>query len=109
VLEIDPSNNTTTLFGNFAGNGRWHGGVLAPNGKIYGIPFNSTKILEIDPSNNSTSLFGDFTGNNKWSGGVLAPNGKIYGIPFSDVNILVIGDAQDISININLSRYLNKF
>ena len=28
---------------------KWQGGVLAPNGKIYGIPFDATTVLEIDP------------------------------------------------------------
>ena len=41
---------TTQLFGSLAGPNKWYGGVLAPNGKIYGIPFNSTQVLEIDKS-----------------------------------------------------------
>lgn len=40
---------TTTLFGSLSGSGKWVGGVLAPNGKIYGIPRDSTQVLEIDP------------------------------------------------------------
>ena len=39
----------TSTFGSLAGSAKWVGGVLAPNGKIYGIPFSSTTILEIDP------------------------------------------------------------
>lgn len=35
------------LFGSLAGATKWVGGVLAPNGKIYGIPFDSTTVLEI--------------------------------------------------------------
>ena len=51
---------TISTFGN-AGTTtfKWIGGVLAPNGKIYGIPYNSTSILEIDPTNNSISTFGN--------------------------------------------------
>ena len=78
------------LFGSFSSINKWYGGVLAPNGKIYGIPYSSTQILEIDPINQTTSLFGSFSGSNKWIGGVLAPNGKIYGIPFSSTQILEI-------------------
>ena len=33
------------LYGNLTGTGKWYGGVLAPNGKIYGIPYNATQIL----------------------------------------------------------------
>ena len=62
VLVIDPSNNTTSLFGSFSGSGKWVGGVLAPNGKIYCVPHESTQILVIDPSNNTTSLFGNLSG-----------------------------------------------
>ncbi len=36
-----------TLFGSFSGSNKWIGGVLAPNGKIYGIPYDSTQVLEI--------------------------------------------------------------
>jgi hypothetical protein len=32
----------TTSMSGLTGNGKWYGGVLAPNGKIYGIPLNST-------------------------------------------------------------------
>ena len=42
-----PNINVFT-FGSFAGSLKWFGGVLAPNGKIYGIPGNSTTVLEID-------------------------------------------------------------
>ena len=34
-------------FGSLSGTSKWYGGVLAPNGKIYGIPYNSTQVLEI--------------------------------------------------------------
>lgn len=40
--------NTATTFGSLAGGlYKWIGGVLAPNGYIYGIPFASTSVLEI--------------------------------------------------------------
>ncbi len=66
---------------------KWAGGVLAPNGKIYGIPSAATSILEIDPSDDSSALIG--TGlSGGWVGGVLAPNGKIFGIPWNGTTIL---------------------
>ena len=40
-------NQTANTFGSLAGSNKWIGGVLAPNGKIYGIPRDSTTILEI--------------------------------------------------------------
>ena len=42
------STDTATTFGNFSGTGKWFGGVLAPNGCIYGIPRDSTSVLKID-------------------------------------------------------------
>ena len=91
--QIEPSIN---LFGSLSGNNKWLGGVLAPNGKIYGIPRNSTQILEIDPTNNTTSLFGSLPGGeNKWAGGVLAPNGKIYAIPTLSTQILEIDPTNN--------------
>ena len=78
------------LFGSLSGTNKWVGGVLAPNGKIYGIPHNSTSVLEIDPTTNTVSTFGSLTGAGKWEGGVLGPNGKIYGIPRGSTSILEI-------------------
>ncbi len=89
---------TVTTIGNVSGaaSPRWQGGVMAPNGKIYGIPRTSSSVLKIDPSTDSVSLFGSVgAGGEKWWGGVLAPNGKIYGIPASDSNVLVINPAND--------------
>ena len=41
---LEPSIN---LFGSISGSGKYRGGVLAPNGKIYAIPQDATQILEI--------------------------------------------------------------
>ena len=60
-----------STFGSLSGTNKWVGGVLAPNGKIYGIPFGSTTILEIDPEAQTASTFGSVgTGAWKWYGGV---------------------------------------
>ncbi|HNF17359.1 MAG TPA: putative Ig domain-containing protein, partial [Leptospiraceae bacterium] len=81
---------TTNAFGSLAGTGKWVGGVLAPDGKIYGIPFDSTSVMELDPAANTAGTFGSLAGTAKWTGGVLAPNGKIYGIPTDSTTVLVI-------------------
>ena len=76
--------------------GGWHGGVLAPNGFIYGIPNNLDHVLKIDPSDNSTSKFGSFgVGADNWSGGVLAPNDCIYCMPSYSANVLKIDTSDD--------------
>jgi hypothetical protein len=109
VLEIDPVTQTTTLFGSVDGNAKWSGGVLAPNGKIYGIPYNSTQVLEIDPVTQTTTLFGSLNGSLKYRGGVLAPSGKIYGIPYGSTQVLEIAKGSAGGNYWALSAYVNKF
>ena len=78
-------------FGSLGSGPKWSGGVLAPNGKIYGIPSSASQVLVIDPVGLTTSTFGSLGSDvNKWQGGVLAPNGKIYGIPFGASSVLEI-------------------
>ena len=110
-LFVLPNTRKTTLFGSLSGAGKWFGGVLAPNGKIYGIPFDSDQILEIDPVTQTTVLFGSLSGTSKWFGGVLAPNGKIYGIPYSSTSILEISSPIPYGAveRWHLSAYQNKF
>jgi hypothetical protein len=44
------NNDNVSTFGSLSGTNKWRGGVLAPNGCIYGIPHDSTTVLKIDPS-----------------------------------------------------------
>lgn len=84
--------NTTAITG-LSGSTKWSRGVLAPNGKIYGIPASSTSVLILDPTNNTvdtTTLTGLTSDAFKWGGGVLAPNGKIYCCPFNATFVLII-------------------
>ena len=116
--------NTTTLFGSLSGTLKWVGGVLAPNGKIYCVPYSSTQVLEIDPVTNTTTLSGSLSGTVKWIGGVLAPNGKIYCVPLDSTQVLEISNVNvpnimgiDAVLPIDLStlatsiynKYYNKF
>jgi hypothetical protein len=75
---IDGSGNSTPIPS--TGYGKMWGGILAPSGKIYALPYNF-RFLEIDTSNNiarqifpSTNIDSTL----RTYGGVLAPNGKIY-------------------------------
>ena len=47
LMNQETGTKTTTTFGSLSGTGKWIGGVLAPNGKIYGMPRDSTAVLEI--------------------------------------------------------------
>ena len=51
VYVYSPEDGTTTVVPvtpEAPGRGDWAGGVLAPNGKIYGIPARAERVLEID-------------------------------------------------------------
>eukprot|EP01047_Picozoa_sp_COSAG01_P033608 COSAG01_NODE_2481_length_7603_cov_4.629398_11_plen_651_part_01 len=86
---------------------RWSGGVLAPNGKIYGVPLRSTKVLLIDPGTQPSGFSAPHatvtpdamqvasTATDKWEGGVLAPNGQIYCIPMGANSVMIIDPQTD--------------
>jgi hypothetical protein len=72
------------------------GGVAAPNGMIYTIPYSGISVLKIDPANDTAVSIGNLTGTAKWCGGILAPNGIIYGIPYTSTTVLKIDTTTDI-------------
>ena len=53
------------------GDFKWHGGQLAPNGFIYGVPCYASQVLRIAPRTDEVSYFGDLGGAKaKWYGGI---------------------------------------
>lgn len=77
----------------------YFGGVLAPNGSIYGIPLAAETIIKIDPDTDTVSFFGELQeGSRKWAGGVLTPDGIIVAVPDDATQILLI-DTNDDSIS----------
>ena len=78
------------------GSAQWHSGVLAPNGKIYGIPHNAQHVLVIDPTSGTAALQTRVcAGLFKWAGGVLASDGRIYAIPHNADGVLVVDPTDD--------------
>jgi hypothetical protein len=75
---------------------KFSGGVLAPNGNIYCIPYNATYIAVVDKITKlmSTPIINLF-GSEKFIGGVLAPNGNIYCIPYNSDKILIINTRDN--------------
>ena len=63
--------------------GGWRGGVLRPDGCVYGIPVKAERMLRYDPREphgpENPALVGDAVSG--YIGAVLAGNGCIYGIP----------------------------
>ena len=92
-----PVVDTTTFAGISGGGGSWAGGVLAGNGKIYGMPYNAAAVLVLDPATNALDVSTIVTeaGSRKWWGGVLAGNGKIYGIPRDSSRVLIVDPATN--------------
>lgn len=107
ILVIDPNTDTCSktvvdvsaiLPSDIAlGNLKWSGAVLAPNGKIYGIPLGSKVFLIIDTATNiaTTSNLGLTLGSDNFQGAVLAPNGKIYCAPYNSKDVAIIDPATD--------------
>ena len=97
-------------FGTLTGTSRYIGGVLAPNGKIYGIPYSSSQILEINPTTQTASLFGSVgAGTSKWMGGALGPNGYIYAIPYDSTTILELNPTTSGTTTYGSLSGLNKY
>ena len=97
ILEINPVTRTTTTFGTTNNvTGQYWGCVLAPNGKIYCIPYNVTNNIGIIDASATTPVFSTLSITTPagsapyFNGGVLAPNGKIYCIPYSATVVGVI-------------------
>ena len=89
---IDPNTNSVSTF-NALGQGAARYGsssapVLAPNGRIFFVPYERTFCMYFDPTTNTFSTFAGFdagAGNaTLMNCGALAPNGKIYFAPFDD-------------------------
>lgn len=99
ILKINPTNDTLTYLILPSPTGSFIGTTLAPNGLIYLLPYDSTKIYTINPSNDAvTEVISGVTGLNKWASGVLAPNGKIYLTPEGASNVGII-DTSNNTIN----------
>jgi hypothetical protein len=101
ILEVDPETNATTLIDlgpaileaadSRAKKFQWNGGAVAPNGKIYGIPWGAQSVLEFDPKTRTVSTLGNLSnGGGSWAGAVLLPNGRILGVPYRANSILEI-------------------
>jgi hypothetical protein len=53
------------------------------DGKIYGVPCNSSDVLVVDPTTNTVYKESGFpAGGFKFAGGVLLPDRRIFALPF---------------------------
>ncbi len=113
ILVIDPTADTAiTIPSPISGTGTWSGGALGGDGRIYGIPRNSSEILVIDPDTDTATTFAaPAAGTDKWSGAVAGIDGRIYATPISAGGMLVIdpGAGARNCGSIVRSAYFNKF
>jgi len=101
-MVIDTNKNSVSFI-NIGVNG-YNGAVLAPNSKIYCIPFEATNVLVIDPNTNGFTIPQGLTGlpaGPKYVGGVLANNGKIYCLPGGNTNNVLIIDPSNDTMDTN--------
>jgi len=100
----DVSNIST--FTGFDGSAKWSGGVLAQNGRIYGVPYDASGVLILDVSSGNSATRTRITGlegSAKWSGGVLGTNGNIYCMPYDSSSCLIINPLTDTSNNTSIT------
>jgi len=60
---------------------KFDGCVLAPNGKVYGVPYDARIVGEFDPATKRFTpidISSTISSHEKYLGGVLAPSGNIY-------------------------------
>ena len=96
LLVIDTARGLSTTVGDF-GNGKykWRVGLTAPDGRIFGIPYNHTSVLIIDPKARGATRMLPLPveiarQSAKWNGGVVGADGNIYGIPCDASTVLRI-------------------
>jgi hypothetical protein len=106
-LVIDTTNDTVTTVG--AGgtflNARilYYNFTLAPNGFLYAIPTNESRILKFNPNTNAISFIGDIGQNTSaYFGGCLGTNGKIYSGVAQGYKLMVFNTANDTFVQISL-------
>lgn len=117
---ISVQTETVALVGaTVSGSEKWHGGVLAPNGCIYGLPSQATTVLKINTANDGVGTtgslaagsFGKLSGGTTnvssyyYAGGVLAADGSIYAVPYKSARILRIipgATANDADTILNM-------
>ena len=116
LVSYSTDTGTVTIHGDVrSGNGKWVGGCLAPNGKLYFAPLNSGSILEVDPDTGSSveiPIDTALESGNKFRGCVLAPNGSIYFIPYNATSALKLsftGGLTPFPKDVCESPWLNKF
>ena len=107
------------------GDEKWKGTLAAPNGSIYGIPFDARRVMKLDPVDKSITHIGPDLGDElKWCDGAITDSGVIYCVPIDDRGILkmeknmvkhpeqlgcIFRPSDDILTETNFDRAVTKF
>jgi hypothetical protein len=83
----------------YTASGSYRGGILAPNGDIYFIPYNANRGQKVSATGVVSTYSLVYTVASAYSGGVLAPNGDIHFVPYAAVR------GQKISASGVVSTY----
>ena len=100
ILKINIATGVITSFGSFpAAHPKWFSTEIAPNGKIYCIPFFDDDVLVIDPATDTTATLVVPTSTGlfqKWKTSAITSSGVIYCPPSTGVtSILKIDTSTD--------------
>lgn len=104
ISTITTTNSNTSL--------AFIGSIVAPNEKIYFIPYRNRYVGVVDTTTDTyseitTADFGD--GGDKWASGILAQNGYIYGIPTDAGNFLKIDPVANTATTFGSYSFNNAF
>ena len=84
--------------------------MLAPNGKIYMVPYKADSVGVLDPSSGSFTVIdisSVISSDNKYVEGVLAPNGKIYMVPYKADGVGVLDPSSGSFTVIDISSVIS--
>ena len=78
------------------GHNKWASGIVGPDGCVYGIPWDASRVLKFDPKTATSTLIGDSFGGRgeKWyNAAVCEGDGCIYAAPWNATSWLKIDCA----------------
>jgi hypothetical protein len=108
MIVIDPATDAVSYINGLPA-GKYVGGSLGPDGKIYCTPNRPGPILVIDPDSQKAAPMPGLMATDHYWGSVLTPHGSIIAIPWDARKVLMIDFGVKVPPNWALSRLYNRF